>query len=116
MSSPGGLDTATMLATQVALLEAGDVDALVRRYHPEAVIIHRGGEVVGREAIRELFSGPAAGPRHILSANTVHAGTDTLLYDVVQESGGQTVRIVGTIVLLDGLVWRHVSIDVPLDS
>lgn len=46
----------------------------------------------------------------------VEGAEDTLLYDVVQDIAGDTVRIVGSSVLRDGLIWRHTSLVVPVDN
>ncbi len=49
-------------------------------------------------------------------ASEVCRTEDTLLYDVVQDVAGDTVRVVGSFVLRDGLIWRHTSLAVPVDS
>lgn len=109
------LDTATLLAEQVALLERGDAAGLANRYHPEGVVLHDRGTVEGG-AILELFTQAVTPPRRIIRATAVCRTDDTLLYDVVQDVAGDTVRIVGSFVLRDGLIWRHTSLAVPVDS
>jgi len=109
------LDTATLLPEQVALLELGDAAGLANRYHPEAVVLHDRGAVQGRD-ILNLFTQAVTPPRRILRATAVCRTEDTLLYDVVQDVAGDTVRIVGSFVLRDGLIWRHTSLEVPVDS
>lgn len=111
-----GLDTATLLAEQVALLDAGDADGLANRYHPQGVVLHEGGAVDGAEAILELFTQAVFPPRRIVKATTVCRTEDTLLYDVLQDVAGNTVRIVGSFVLRDGFIWRHTSLAVPVES
>ena len=110
------LDTATLLADQVALLEVGDAAGLAKRYHPEGVVLHEGGAITGAAAILELFTQAVSSPRRIVTATAVCRTEDTLLYDVVQDVAGTTVRIVGSFVLRDGLIWRHTSLAVPVDS
>ena len=110
------LDTATLLADQVALLDEGDAAGLAQRYHPEGAVLHGGGAVEGAEAILELFTGAVAPSRRTVRATTVCRTQDTLLYDVVQDVDGSTVRIVGTFVLREGLIWRHTSLVVPVDA
>lgn len=110
------LDTRSLLEGQVALLEAGDAAGLARRYHPDAQILHRDGVVSGAGAIEELFTEVCAGRPRVVSATTVARTDDTLLYDVVEDVGGEVLRIVGTFVLRDGLIWRHVSLDVPVEG
>lgn len=110
------LDTATLLAEQVALLAAGDAAGLASRYHPQAVVLHEGGAVEGPDAILELFTQAVSPPRHTVRATTVCRTDDTLLYDVVQDIAGSRVRIVGSIVLREGLIWRHTSVSVPVEG
>jgi hypothetical protein len=110
------LDTATLLSEQVALLEVGDARGLAKRYHPEAIVLHKAGAVKGAEAILELFTQAASSPRRTVKATEVCRTADTLVYDVIQDIGGDTIRIVGTFVLRDGLIWRQSSIVVPVDS
>lgn len=79
-------------------------------------MLHEGGAVEGAEAILELFTQAVSTPRRIVKATAVCRTEDTLLYDVVQDVVGNTVRIVGSFVLRDGLIWRHTSLAVPVDS
>lgn len=110
-----GLDTETLLAEQVALLAAGDVAGLASRYHPQGVVLHEGGAVKGIEAILDLLSRSASVPRRTVQARTVCRTDDTLLYDVVQDIADSRVRIVGSFMLRDGLIWRHTSLAVPIE-
>ncbi|MCK0111727.1 nuclear transport factor 2 family protein [Ornithinimicrobium sp. F0845] len=109
------MDTGTLLAEQVALLERGDAAGLASRYHPEGVVLHEGGAVQGG-AILELFTEAVTPPRRVIMATEVCRTEDTLLYDVVQDVAGDTVRVVGSFVLRDGLIWRHTSLAVPVDG
>lgn len=103
MSTPRELfDRAT------AAINAGDVDALLDCYHPDAVQLTYEGVAIGREGLREAVTAWLA--RRPQVRTLAYAESDDT---VVFEATDGTSRGYGTLVIRDGLIWRETAGSLP---
>ena len=86
----------------MAAINAGDAEALLALYAPDAVQIGYDGAIVGREALRPQVQEWLAGRPAVAEVAYAEAA-DTILFEA---SDGQTHGY-GTLVLRDGLIWRE---------
>lgn len=86
----------------MAAINAGDADALLALYAPDAVQVGYDRVVSGREALGEGVREWLAG-RPQVSEVAYAEGADTIVFEA---SDGQTHGY-GTLVLRDGLIWRE---------
>ena len=56
------METQAVLDHHLAAFGAGDADEIAKDYTDESVLINQQGVIVGRDAIRETFTGIFAGP------------------------------------------------------
>jgi ketosteroid isomerase-like protein len=95
----------------MAAINAGDAEALLALYAPDAVQVGYEGAVVGREALRPQIEEWLAG-RPAVAEVAYAAGADTIVFEA---SDGQTHGY-GTLVLRDGLIWRETVGIIPLGA
>lgn len=103
------------LNTQVALLQAGDTEAISQRYAEDAVFARLDTVAHGRSEIKDFFDGYLAQDPEILGVDGVQVTEDTILYQARESLSGQPVTQVGTLVFRDGLVWRQTAGIVGVD-
>ena len=101
------------LATQVQLLEAGDTAALAQRYAQDAVFVRFEGTATGRAEIKKLFDDYLTENPTIKALDNVQISDNVLIYQAEEYLDGQLVTAVGTLVFVDGLVWRQTAVFVP---
>ncbi len=92
---------------QMALIEAGDVDGLLARYHEDAVLLRTNVVVRGRAAIRELFTRYLDPPPRIVSVDGFNAADDSIVYHATLAGPQGERRDYGVLVLRDGKIWRQ---------
>ncbi|MCW2968361.1 MAG: nuclear transport factor 2 family protein [Solirubrobacteraceae bacterium] len=92
----------------MAAINAGDAEALLALYAPDAVQVGYEQTVVGRDALRPHVQAWLAG-RPAVAEVTYAEGPDTIVFEA---SDGQTHGY-GTIVLRDGLIWRETVGTIP---
>jgi ketosteroid isomerase-like protein len=97
------------LDKQVELLEAGDTAGLSKRYTEDAVFVRFDGVAVGRDQIKQLFDEYLAEKPDLKRVDAVKISANVLLYQAEEVLGGKTVTAVGTLVFVNGLVWRQTA-------
>jgi hypothetical protein len=98
------------LAAQVQLLEAGDTAGLARRYAEDAVFVRFDTTATGRDEIKKLFDGYLAENPTIKQVDNVQISDNVLVYQAGEYLNGKLVTAVGTLVFVDGLVWRQSAV------
>ena len=101
------------LATQVQLLEAGNTAALALRYAEDAVFVRFEGTATGRDEIKKLFDDYLTENPTIKALDNVQISDNVLIYQAEEYLDGNLVTAVGTLVFVDGLVWRQSAVFVP---
>jgi hypothetical protein len=86
----------------MAAINAGDAEALLALYAPDAVQVGYDRTVVGRDALRPLVEEWLASRPAVVEVAYAD-GPDTIVFEA---SDGQ-IRGYGTLVLRDGLIWRE---------
>ncbi|MDX6665644.1 MAG: hypothetical protein QOG68_1850 [Solirubrobacteraceae bacterium] len=86
----------------MAAINAGDAEALLALYAPDAVQVGYDGTVIGREALRPVVERWLAS-RPSVAEMAYADGPDTIVF----EASDGTTHGYGTLVLRDGLIWRE---------
>ena len=105
-------ETATaqdFLSEQLELLAAGDTAALAERYAPDAVLVRFDRVARGRAEIREFFDEFIKERPTVEAMDGVRVEDDVILYQCAERAGGRLSTAVGTLVFVDGLVWRQTA-------
>ena len=95
------------LAKQVELLTAGDTAGLARRYAEDARLVRFDRVASGRDEIRRLFDDYLREHPVIENTDALQITDNVILYQVGERKDGRLVTAVGTLVFVDGLVWRQ---------
>ena len=98
------------LTAQVQLLEAGDTAGLAQRYAEDALFVKFDGTASGRDEIKQLFDDYLAENPTIKAIDNVQISGDVLVYQAQEYLDGKLVTAVGTLVFVDGLVWRQSAV------
>lgn len=102
-----------VLARQIELIAARDLDGLMDQYADDAQLVRFDRAVSGRDALREFFAGYLElGPRVVSVERHTTAG-DALAYEAIVELGGKPTRTYGALVLRDGRIWRQFAAVFP---
>jgi ketosteroid isomerase-like protein len=103
-----------MFEQDLAQMRAGDVDGMMRNYHPDAQILRLPDVVAqGPEQVRAFLEGYVALQPRIVKILAIEQAGDTVLYHSTVEIGGNRMGIVGTWVLREGKIWRQTAALVP---
>lgn len=92
----------------MAAINAGDADALIALYAPDAVQVGYDEVVTGREALRPRVEAWLATEPAVAELAYAESG-DTIVF----EASDGTTHGYGTIVLRDGLIWRETVGTIP---
>jgi ketosteroid isomerase-like protein len=98
------------LQRHIDLISAKDLEGLMARYHPDAILLRPGvGMARGQDEIRKLFTGYLEMNPQIEPVFMSEGTEDLYTYyaHVTTDRGEQDD--VGTMVLRDGLVWRQTA-------
>ncbi len=104
------MEARAFLDEQVALLKAGDVDALLdRHYHPDAVLLNQQASVRGRQALHAYFTDylAALGDFTVDSIDLLTGADDALLFEATVTSALGRARVYDAFVLREGLITHH---------
>ena len=93
----------------MALIEAGDIDGLLARYHGDAVLLRTNAVVRGPAAIRPLFTRYINPPPRIVSVDGFNAADDKIVYHATLAGPQAERRDYGVLVLRDGKIWHQVA-------
>lgn len=101
----------------LAQMRAGDIDGMLSHYHPDAQIMRLPDTVArGTDEVREFLEGYVALRPRIVEVLSIDEAGDSVLYHSTVEIAGNTMGIVGTWILRDGLIWRQTAVLVPAGS
>jgi ketosteroid isomerase-like protein len=98
------------LESQVRLLSAGDTAGLAERYAEDAVFVRFDRVAAGRDEIKRLFDDYLADEPTITKVDDVRIADNVLIYQAEEQLDGKPVAAVGTLVFVDGLVWRQSAV------
>jgi len=95
------------LTKQVELLEAGDTAGLAQRYAEDAMFVRFDRTAVGRAAVKELFDDYLKQKPQLQGVDSLQISDNVILYQAAENLSGVLVTAVGTLVFVNGLVWRQ---------
>jgi len=95
------------LTKQVELLEAGDTAGLAQRYAEDAMFVRFDRTAVGRAGVKELFDDYLKQKPQLQGVDSLQISDNVILYQAAENLSGVLVTAVGTLVFVDGLVWRQ---------
>ena len=97
------------LTKQVELLNAKDTAGLANRYAPDATFVRFDGIRHGRDEIKKLFDDYILENPEIISLDGAMISEDVILYKAAERLSGKLLWAIGTLVFVDGLVWRQTA-------
>jgi ketosteroid isomerase-like protein len=104
-----------LLDKQIGQLKAHDLDAMMKNYHEDAVVLRPGAIARGKIEIRDFFAGYLKMDPRIDEIMVVESTDDLILYYAKIGIGDEVHKDVGTWVLRNGLIWRQTAILVSED-
>lgn len=107
-------ELADFLATQVAMIHAGDADGLAARYAEDARLVRFDAVAEGRAAVRDLLAAYMARSPQVVGQPSAVVTGDLVLYRSLLLLDGRDTLSVGTLVFREGLVWRQTAAFVDL--
>ncbi|RBQ15277.1 hypothetical protein DP939_36140 [Spongiactinospora rosea] len=99
-----------LLDKQIGQLKAHDLDAMMRNYHDDAVVMRPGAIARGKAEIREFFAEYLKLDPRIDEVMVTEGTDDLILYYAKIGIGDQVHKDVGTWVLKNGLIWRQTAV------
>ncbi|MDF5752066.1 nuclear transport factor 2 family protein [Spongiactinospora sp. TRM90649] len=99
-----------LLDKQIGQLKAHDLDAMMRNYHEDAVVMRPGATARGKAEIREFFAEYLKLDPRIEEIMMAEGTEDLILYYAKIGIGDDVHKDVGTWVLKDGLIWRQTAV------
>jgi hypothetical protein len=105
MNTPGKV----FYQTQIAALEAQDIDAIVSHYHDDAEIIGFDVYVKGRDAIRKHFQGylERLGTLQLKSTDKFVETENTIFFEATMLVTQGEARVYDVFILKDGRATQH---------
>jgi len=97
------------LDKQIELLTAGDTAGLAQRYASDAVFVRFDKTFRGRGEIKTLFDEYLLEKPDVQSVENVIISDDVLMYQATEKLNGKLVTAVGTLIFVNGLVWRQTA-------
>jgi ketosteroid isomerase-like protein len=94
---------------QLDALAAGDVDAVLANYAPDAALLRFDGVATGLDELRATFTGYLSLRPRLLELTQYAENADTIFYRAVMSVGGRPEQATGTMVLRDGKIWRQTA-------
>lgn len=99
-----------LLDKQIGQLKAHDLDAMMRNYRDDAVVMRPGAVATGKAEIRDFFAEYLKMDPRIGEIMVAESTEDIILYYATIAIGTTVHKDVGTWVLKDGLIWRQTAI------
>ncbi|MFI0421856.1 nuclear transport factor 2 family protein [Spongiactinospora sp. 9N601] len=99
-----------LLDKQIGQLKAHDLDAMIRNYHDDAVVMRPGAIARGKAEIREFFAEYLKLEPRIVEVMVAEGTDDLILYYAKIGIGDEVHKDVGTWVLKNGLIWRQTAV------
>ncbi|MEU5305826.1 nuclear transport factor 2 family protein [Streptomyces noursei] len=98
-----------VLERQLAALAAGDIEAVMENYAPDAALVRFDGVCAGTGQIREMLSAYLTLKPRLVELRQYAECADTLFYRAVMNVGDRERDALGTLVLRDGKIWRQTA-------
>lgn len=99
-----------VLERQLAALAAGDIEAVMENYAPDAALVRFDGVFAGTERIRATLSAYLALKPRLVELLHYAEHMDTVFYRAVMNVGGQQKDSMGMLVLREGKIWRQAAV------
>lgn len=93
----------------IALLERGDVDTLMTRYHDDARLVGLEFVVDGKDALRTHMTNylKGLGSLKVLSTDKFVETDDSIFFEATVATGSGVARVFDVFLLRDGRIARH---------
>lgn len=98
-----------VLESQLTALAAGDIEAVMENYVPDAALVRFDGVFTGTEQIRVALSAYVTLKPQLVELVQYSEHVDTLFYRAEMNVGGKVKDAVGVLVLRDGKIWRQTA-------
>jgi len=98
------------LTTQVELLESGRTAELAERYAEDAVVVRFDRVAHGRAEVKEFFDYYLTQNPTITRIIGSQIVDNVIVYEAEETLDGRAVTAVGTLVFVNGLVWRQTAV------
>ncbi|MCG5219451.1 nuclear transport factor 2 family protein [Streptosporangium sp. KLBMP 9127] len=99
-----------LLDKQIGQLKAHDLDAMIRNYQEDAVVMRPGATARGKIEIREFFAEYLKMEPKIEEIMVAESTEDIILYYATIRIGDEVHNDVGTWILRNGLIWRQTAV------
>jgi hypothetical protein len=96
-----------VFARQLEAIAAGDLDAVLANFTPDAALIRFDRVATGHAELRALFTGYLSRRPELLELTQYVETADTICFRAVIGLDGKTERTCTTMVLRDGRIWRQ---------
>ncbi|MGW1892879.1 nuclear transport factor 2 family protein [Streptomyces sp. NPDC002004] len=94
---------------QMEALAALDIDAVMKNYTDDAVLLRFEGVSEGIDAVRETFTGYLTLKPTLVELQEYVETDDTIFYRAIMNLNGEPEHAFGTLVVKDGLIWRQTA-------
>jgi hypothetical protein len=94
---------------QLDALAAGDVDAIMANYEPDAALLRFEGVASGTAELRETLAAYLSLKPTLVELTEYIETDDTIFYRARMNIGGSPENAFGTLVLRNGRIWRQTA-------
>ena len=94
---------------QMEALAAVDIDAVMKNYTEDAVLLRYEGASEGIDAVRETFTGYLTLKPALVELQEYIETDDTIFYRAIMNLNGEPEHAFGTLVVKDGRIWRQTA-------
>ncbi|WP_037601152.1 nuclear transport factor 2 family protein [Streptacidiphilus rugosus] len=94
---------------QMDALHALDLDALMKNYNDDAVLLRFEGVSTGIEEVRETFTGYLSVKPRLLELQEYVETDDTIFYRAIMSLNGEPEHAFGTLIVRDDKIWRQTA-------
>ena len=94
---------------QMEALDALDLEALMKNYTDDAVLLRYEGVSTGIEAVRETFTGYLSVKPKLVELQEYVETEDTIFYRAIMNLNGEPEHAFGTLVVRDNKIWRQTA-------
>lgn len=94
---------------QMEALDALDLDALMKNYTDDAVLLRYEGVSTGIDAVRETFTGYLSVKPKLVELQEYVETEDTIFYRAIMNLNGEPEHAFGTLVVRDNKIWRQTA-------
>ncbi|MER5775232.1 nuclear transport factor 2 family protein [Streptomyces sp. NPDC002039] len=92
---------------QMEALAALDIEAVMKNYTDDAVLLRFEATAVGIEAVREALTGYLTLKPTLVELQDYIETEDTIFYRAIMNLDGEPEHAFGTLVVRDGRIWRQ---------